>query len=56
MGLTDVRKWPEGLLMGNYVYSGRQFKIGDLKGNRFALALRLVMNTEEETIIKSLFS
>jgi len=39
--------------MGDYTYVPRQFKFGDLKGNRFALGLRLVENTGQDAIQKS---
>ena len=39
--------------MGDYIYTPIQLKLGDLKGNRFALGLRLVENVEEQAIENS---
>ena len=39
--------------MGDYKYTPRQLKLGDLKGNRFALGLRLVENVDEALIENS---
>ena len=49
-----LRKWPGAIIMGDYKYTPEQLYLGDLKGNRFALALRLVNNPSEETIKKSM--
>lgn len=40
-------------MMGDYTYVPRQLKLGDLKGNRFALGLRLVDNADPAIIEKS---
>ncbi len=42
----------ENITMGDYTYVPRQLKLGDLKGNRFALGLRLVEKVEP-TIIEN---
>jgi tRNA(Glu) U13 pseudouridine synthase TruD len=41
--------------MGDYSYVPKQLKIGDLKGNRFALGLRFVENYENAVIDESNF-
>lgn len=41
--------------MGDYIYVPKQLKIGDLKGNRFALGLRFVENYENTVIEESNF-
>jgi len=48
--LQNRKKWNDNIVMGDYAYTPRQFKLGDLKGNRFALGLRLVENNEEQSI------
>ncbi len=51
--LQNRKKWNENIVMGDYKYTATQLKLGDLKGNRFALGLRLVENVDESLIENS---
>jgi tRNA pseudouridine13 synthase len=48
------KNWNTGIVLGDYKYVDQQLKMGDLKGNRFSMALRFISLEDNDQIVKSL--
>lgn len=44
------KKWSQNVMIGDFSYIPKQFNLGDLKGNRFGLGLRVVEDVDDSII------